>query len=31
MKKYIVKHKDSERVVGEYDSREEASKNLLSV
>ena len=29
MKKYIVKHKDSERVVGEYDSREEASKKLI--
>lgn len=29
MKKYIVKHKDSERVVGEYDSRAEASKKLI--
>ena len=29
MKKYIVKHKDSERVVGEYDSRNEASKKLI--
>lgn len=29
MKKYIVKHKDSERVVGEYDNREEASKKLI--
>ena len=29
MKKYIVKHKDSERVVGEYDSRTEASKKLI--
>ena len=29
MKKYIVKHKDSERVVDEYDSRAEASKKLI--
>lgn len=29
MKKYIVKHKDSERVVGKYDSRAEASKKLI--
>lgn len=29
MKKYIVKHKGSERVVGEYDSRAKASKKLI--
>ena len=29
MKKYIVKHKDSEKVFGEYASKEEASKRLI--
>ena len=29
MKKYIVKHKNSEKVVGKYDSRAEASKKLI--
>lgn len=30
MKKFIVKYKDSEKVVGEYNSREEASEKLMN-
>ena len=30
MKKYIVKYKDVEKVVGEYNSREEASEKLMN-
>lgn len=30
MKKYIVKYKDSEKVIGEYNSREEASEKLMN-
>ena len=30
MKKYIVKYKDREKVIGEYNSREEASEKLMN-